>query len=203
MKVVLCILGGFVGLVILIIVFFGMWAMGAYNNLVQLGNKADKAWADVQNVYQRRSDLVPNLVATVQGAAQFEKSTFTAVAEARSSVGKVSVDMKNMPATAEQMKKFQEAQTGLSSALSRLMVVTEKYPDLKATDGFRDLQAQLEGTENRIAVERRNFNGSILDYNNAVKSFPVMLFASMAGYQPRPQFEAEASAQKAPTVKFN
>jgi LemA protein len=189
------------GVVVLIaVVLLGVTGLGSYNSLVQLDEKVQSAWGQVQNVYQRRSDLIPNLVETVKGAAQFEKDTFTAVTEARSKAGQVT--MPSAPQNAEQLQQFQQAQDQLGSALSRLMVVVERYPELKATDAFRDLQSQLEGTENRIAVERMRFNETARDYNTARRRFPTVLIASIMGFHPRPYFEAEQGANKPPPVKF-
>lgn len=163
-------------------------------------NAVAAAWAEVQNQYQRRSDLVPNLVETVKGAAAFEKDTFTAVTEARAKVGQVNLG--NQVPDAQQMQKFQAAQDGLGSALSRLLVVVEKYPELKATQNFRDLQAQLEGTENRIAVERKRFNDAAQEYNTARRRFPTVFLAPILGFAERPYFQAAPGSEKAPQVKF-
>ena len=198
-KILLVVLGVFVaGLVVA-----GLWATGIYNRLVTLQQGADAAWAQVQNVYQRRADLVPNLVNTVAGAANFEKSTLAEVVEARASVGRVNVPAGAAPTDPQQLVEFERAQTQLGSALSRLLVVAERYPDLKATAAFRDLQAQLEGTENRIAVERGRFNEAIQAYNTAIKRFPAALFAGMFGHAPRPYFTATAGADRPPEVKFD
>ena len=199
MKAILAFFGILVGLILLLF----LYAIGSYNGLVNAGQKADSSWANVQNVYQRRMDLIPNLVNTVQAAATFEKSTFTDIAKARASVGQMKIDQSQAPKDAKQLAEFQAAQGQLGNALSRLMMITENYPQLKANENFRDLQAQLEGTENRIAVERRTFNLAVQDYNVMVKSFPVVFFAGAMGYQSRPYFQAEETAQKAPTVKFN
>ena len=178
-----------------------LWFIGTYNGLVGRQEAVNSAWAQVQNVYQRRLDLVPNLVETVKGAAGFEKSTLTAVVEARSRVGSVTVD-KSILNDPGQFKKFEEAQGQLGGALSRLMVVVEKYPELKATENFRDLQVQLEGTENRITVERRTFNEVVQDYNTAIRRMPASLVASFGGFREKSYFEAAPEAQKAPQVKF-
>jgi LemA protein len=171
-----------------------------YNQLVSLGQGVDAQWAQVENVYQRRLDLIPNLVETVKGAAAFEKDTFTAVTEARSRVGQVSVNATDP----QSVERFQGAQDQLSSALSRLLVVAEKYPDLKATQNFRDLQAQLEGTENRITVERMRFNDAAKEFNTKRQSFPTVIIASFFGsrFQEKGYFRAAAGADKAPSVKF-
>jgi len=170
-----------------------------YNKLVGLGQAVDAQWAQVENAYQRRADLVPNLVETVKGAAAFEKDTFTAVTEARAKVGQVNLG--KVP-DAQEMQKFQSAQDGLSSALSRLLVVVEKYPDLKATQNFRDLQAQLEGTENRITVERKRFNDAAQAFNTTRRRFPTVVVASLFGFGEKPYFQAAAGSDKAPQVKF-
>lgn len=194
-----------IGVVLLVLVgllvVLGMSVAGSYNGLVGKQQGVDAAWANVLNQYQRRTDLVPNLVKTVEGSANFEKSTLEAVVNARASVGKVTVDASKAPDAAA-LQKFQEAQGQFSSALSRLLVVSENYPDLKASAGFRDLQAQLEGTENRISVERSRFNEVAKGYNTAVRSFPAVLFAGMFGFETKPYFQADAGAEKAPEVKF-
>jgi len=163
----------------------------------------NKKWADVQSVYQRRADLIPNLVNTVQGAANFEKSTLTEVTNARASVGRVQLDPNKAPTDAKQLQEFQQAQGQLSNALSRLLVVSENYPQLRATEGFQNLQAQLEGTENRISVERNNFNSAVQQYNTALSTFPTNMLNKMFGFQPKPFFTAQAGAEKAPPVQFN
>src|SRR5215470_11863007 len=197
------------GIVIAILLFIAVIAAfavgGLYNRLVRLQQAVDQSWAQVQNVYQRRTDLIPNLVNTVSGAANFEKSTIVEVTNARASVGRVQMqlDPNKAPATAAQLEQFQAAQGQLSNALSRLLVVSERYPELKANQNFLSLQAQLEGTENRISVERGNFNKTVQDYNVAVRTFPTNLFAGMFGFQPRPFFEAQAGAEKPPAVNFN
>ena len=191
-------LGGIVALA----VFVGMFGVGAYNSLVALDQGVQAQWAQVENVYQRRADLIPNLVETVKGAAAFEQDTFTAVTEARAKVGQVNAgDLANNP---EAFAKFQQAQDGLSSALSRLMVVVERYPDLKATQNFRDLQVQLEGTENRITVERKRFNEAAQAFNTKRMSFPTVFIAGFFGsrFNEKPYFKAQAGAETAPPVKF-
>ena len=193
-----------VGAILLFIVLVGGCAIAAsYNRLVPLQQKVDQSWAQVQNVYQRRADLIPNLVNTVAGAANFEKSTLTEVTNARASVGRVQLDPTKAPTDAAQLQQFQAAQGQLSNALSRLLLVSERYPELRATQNFQSLQAQLEGTENRISVERGNFNTAVQDYNVAVRTFPTNLFAGIFGFRPRPFFEAQAGAEKPPTVNFN
>ncbi len=174
---------------------------GTYNGLVGQQEGVDEAWAQVSNQYQRRADLVPNLVKTVEASADFEKSTLESVVNARASVGRVNIDASKAPDEAT-LRQFQEAQGQFGSALSRLLVVAENYPDLKASAAFRDLQVQLEGTENRIAVERGRFNGAVKGYNIRVRKFPAVLFAGMLGFQPKPYFNADAGAEKAPEVKF-
>ena len=189
-------------LVVLLLIVVAI-AGGSYNRLVGLSQKTDAQWAQVQNVYQRRADLVPNLVATVSGAANFEKSTLTEITEARASVGQVKLNANSAPTDAAQLAEFEKAQGALSSALSRLLVVSERYPDLKASANFRDLQAQLEGTENRISVERGRFNETVQAYNTAIKSFPAVFYAGMLGFKERPYFAAVAGADKPPTVQFD
>jgi LemA protein len=189
-------------LAIIALVIIGIFG-GAYNRLVKLQQAVNAQWAQVQNVYQRRNDLVPNLVSTVSGAANFEKSTLTQVTEARASVGQVRIDPNNAPTDPAQMAQFEQAQNGLGSALSRLLVVSENYPQLTATAGFRDLQAQLEGTENRIAVERGRFNDAAQVYNTAIKSFPTKLFAGMFGFTEKAYFTAVSGAEKPPAVNFD
>jgi len=186
--------------IILFVILIASWASRIYNNLVSKEEAVNQQWANVENVYQRRSDLIPNLVATVKGVANFEQSTLTAVIEARAKATQVTVDPKNL--TPESLQKFQEAQNGVSSALGRLMVVVEKYPELKATQNFSELQAQLEGTENRITVERRTFNESAQAYNTYLRKFPASIFAGMFGFQKKAYFEADAGAEKAPKVEF-
>jgi LemA protein len=180
-------------------------AVGAssYNNLVRSSQAVNSSWAQVQNVYQRRADLIPNLVNTVSGAANFEKSTLTQITEARASVGQVKVNPNQAPDNQAELEKYQHAQAQLSSALSRLLVVVERYPELKANNNFRDLQAQLEGTENRITVERGRFNEAVQTYNTALKRFPTVLYAGMFGFKEKPYFTASEGAEKPPKVEFN
>ena len=182
---------------------FSLTGCGTYNRLVTLEQNVNKKWADVQSVYQRRADLIPNLVSTVAGAANFEKSTLTEVTNARASVGQVKLDPSKAPDDPAKLAEFQKAQDHLSSALSRLLVVVERYPDLKATSNFRDLQAQLEGTENRITVERQKFNEAVQSYNTTVMSFPTMFLARMRGFQPKPYFVAKEGSETPPKVEFN
>ena len=202
MKKVFIGCGVLVVLGIIALIFIAI-AGGSYNRLVKLSQATDAQWAQVQNQYQRRAELIPNLVSTVSGAANFEKSTLTEITEARASVGKMTIDAKNAPTTAAQIAEFEKSQGQLSSALSRLMVISENYPDLKANANFRDLQAQLEGTENRISVERGNFNNAVQGYNTAVKSFPAVFYAGMMGFKEKPYFASAAGADKAPAVNFD
>jgi LemA protein len=179
--------------------------IGSYNGLVTLDQAAQAQWGQVESVYQRRADLVPNLVATVKGAAAFETETLLAVTEARAKVGTVSsVALENVTRDPEAFRRFEQAQGQLSSALSRLLVVSEKYPELKATDAFRDLQVQLEGTENRVAVERMRFNDAARAFNSKRDSFPTVLVAGLFGdrFREKPYFQAEQGAQAAPKVSF-
>jgi LemA protein len=195
--------GGVVLIIIFVLIVGAIAIAGSYNRLVGLQQNVDAKWAQVQNVYQRRADLIPNLVNTVAGAANFEKSTLEAVTNARASVGRVQLDPNKAPADAAQLEQFQAAQGQLSNALSRLLVVSERYPELRANQNFQQLQAQLEGTENRISVERGNFNEAVQTYNTTVRRFPTNLFAGMLGFQPRPFFNAQPGAEKAPAVNFN
>jgi LemA protein len=194
---------GCLGVLVLVLVVGALLGMGNYNRLVGLSQAVDAQWAQVENVYQRRADLVPNLVATVQGAANFEKSTLEAVTEARASVGRANVDMSKLPDNPAAFAQFEQAQQQLSSALQRLMVVVERYPELKATEAFRDLNAQLEGTENRIAVERNKFNTRAQEYNTARATFPTLVFARIFGFNEKSYFRAQAGADRAPTVNFD
>src|SRR5689334_16332385 len=174
-------------LVVIVLVIIAA-AGGAYNQLVRLSQATDKQWAQVQNVYQRRADLIPNLVATVSGAANFEKTTLEEITKARASVGQVTVDPNAAPSDPTKLVEFERAQGQLTSALSRLLVVVERYPELKANANFQSLQAQLEGTENRISVERGRFNDAVQEYDTAVKTFPTVLFAGMFGFHEKPYF---------------
>jgi LemA protein len=197
MKGFLGALAAILGVVVLCAFYY--WS--TYNGLVSYDENVKQKWAQVQTDYQRRADLVPNLVNTVKGAANFEKSTLVEVTEARAKVGSVQVnqDTLNNPT---QFKQFEAAQGQLSSALQHLMVVMEKYPDLKATANFTELQSQLEGTENRISVARRDFNVAVQDYNTAIRHAPGNIIAGMSGFKERPYFEAAAGSEKAPEVKF-
>ncbi len=189
-----------IGIVVLIIV---LGAAASYNQLVKLAQAVDSQWAQVQNVYQRRLDLIPNLVSTVSGAANFEKSTLAEITEARASVGQLRLDPNSAPTDPAKLAEFEKAQAALSTALSRLLVVVERYPELRATENFRDLQAQLEGTENRIAVERARFNDSVRAYNTAIKSFPALLYAGWLGFKEKPYFVATTGADAPPKVQFD
>jgi LemA protein len=191
------ILGAFLGLIVLGII---MWGTKVYNNMISLQEGVTSQWGNVETQYQRRADLIPNFVNTVKGAAAFEQETLTRVIEARAKATQVTLDPTNM--TAENMQQFQAAQGELSSALSRLMVVVEKYPELKATQNFRDLQVALEGTENRISTERRKFNETAQAFNIFIKRFPQNIIAGMFGFTARPYFESMEGAEKAPEVKF-
>lgn len=179
----------------------GITLKNSYNELVKAEEDINSVWANVESAYQRRADLIPNLVNTVKGQANFEKETLTNVIEARAKATQTRIDPTN--ATEEQMAQFQQAQQGLNSALSRLLVSVEKYPELKAHEGFLNLQAQIEGTENRINVERNNFNAAVKEYNKQVRQFPTKLAAWIFGFQAKPQFKAEVGAEKAPVVNFN
>jgi LemA protein len=172
----------------------------SYNNLVETDENVSNAWSKVESEYQRRSDLIPNLVNTVKGVADFEKSTLTEVTQARARATSVNIDPSKLDASS--IQKFQEAQSGLSQSLGRLLLVSERYPELKANENFRDLQVQLEGTENRIKVARNRYNDVVTEYNKQVRRFPNSIFASMFGFERHAQFEAEAGAEEAPTVEF-
>ncbi|MBQ2043858.1 MAG: LemA family protein [Bacteroidaceae bacterium] len=183
-----------------VIAVIALWSISAYNGMVGMDEGVQGKWADVETQYQRRSDLIPNLVNTVKGYAAHEKETLAAVVQARSEATSVKIDPTNM--TAEQMAQYQQAQNGVSSALGKLLVVVEKYPDLKANQNFLELQAQLEGTENRITVARRNFNEATKEYNTAIRRFPKNILAGMFGFEKKAYFEAEQGAEKAPQVEF-
>ena len=187
------------GAVLVVALILGLVLMGTYNRLVSLEEGVDAAWSQVENVYQRRADLIPNLVETVKGARDFERETLEAVVEARAKVGQT-----NLGGTpdAAQLQQFEQAQAGLSSALSRLLVVVERYPDIKSTANFRDLQSQLEGTENRIAVERRRFNEVAQSYNAAIRRFPAVMVAGALGFEKKAYFQAAEGSEEPPAVKF-
>jgi LemA protein len=184
-----------------IIALFGVYSCNSYNGLVGKDNLVQKAWSEVQNQYQRRADLIGNLVKTVQGAADFEKSTLTEVIEARASATQIKLDANDL--TPENMAKFEAAQSQLNGALSRLMMVAEQYPQLQANKNFLDLQAQLEGTENRISVARRDFNEATADYNLAVRTFPANIMAGIFGFAQKELFKATEAAQTAPDINFD
>lgn len=188
-------------LILAIAIFLGITQSSCnYNAFVTAEEEVNKAWSQVENVYQRRADLVPQLVSTVKGAAEFEKSTFEAVTEARAQASSIKLDPSQM--TEADLKQFQQAQDNLSKSLGRLMVTVEKYPDLKATANFKDLQAQLEGTENRIAVERKKFNEAAQNYNTMIRRFPKNLLAKIYGFEKRPYFQASPEASQAPVIEF-
>lgn len=184
-----------------ILLLFVFWGCGQYNGLVQQDETVKKVWNNVQTQYQRRSDLIPNLVRTVQGEANFERGTLNDVISARARATSVQVDPSKL--TTENIQQYQQAQNQLSGALSRLLVTVEQYPTLRANDAFRGLQTQLEGTENRIAVARNDFNSAVQDYNTKVRRFPTVMFASMMGFQQRQGFAADPGAQNAPKVDFD
>jgi len=197
-----CLIGGIVlaGIALLVLIF-GSFFVGRYNTMVRSQETVNEAWAQVENVYQRRLDLIPNLVETVKGVANFEQETFTAVAEARAKAGQVQIgaDTINDP---EAFQRFQEAQGQVTSALSRLLVTVERYPELKANQNFLELQSQLEGTENRIAVERRRFNETAREFNTLIRTFPNSIIAAVAGFKPKAYFDATEGADRAPKVEF-
>jgi LemA protein len=191
-----------IGIILLVVIAGAMWADN-YNKLVSLKQGVDSKWAEVENQYERRADLIPNLVQTVSGAANFEKSTLIAVTDARASVGQVKIDPSQAPTDPAQLQKYEQAQGQLGNALSRLLVVSERYPDLKANQNFIDLQAQLEGTENRITVARNYFNQAVQSYNTTVRSFPSNFVAGMSGFTERPYFSAKAGSDVPPPVNFD
>lgn len=183
-----------------IAIFIYSSVKGTYNKMVTMEQAVVKQWSDVENVYQRRADLIPNLVNTVKGYAAHEQETLTGVVEARAKATSTTIDPSNLNAAS--IQAFQQAQSGLSSALSKLMVVVERYPDLKANQNFLELQSQLEGTENRIAVERRKFNGSVQDYNTYIKKFPKNIYANIFGFEEKVYFKAQEKADEVPKVEF-
>lgn len=189
----------FIGLAVVAVIV--LMAISAYNGMVSSQEKATQTWADLQATYQRRADLIPNLVNTVKAYAKHEKETFEAVVNARAKATQMNIDISN--ATPEQIKQFQDAQGELSSALNKLMAITENYPELKANENFMALQDQLEGSENRINEARQKYNKAVTDYNTSIRSFPKSLFAGVFGFKTMDKFEAEAAAQKAPTVNFD
>lgn len=185
-----------------ILLLLGVNGCSSYNRFVDSELKADERWANVESQYQRRLDLIANLVKTVQGAADFERSTLQAVVDARSKAGSVNLSGQDLN-NPEMMQQFETAQAGLSSALSRLLVVVERYPDLKATQNFRDLQAQLEGTENRIQVARADYNNAVKLYNQQIRRFPGRFWAGMFGFEPLHMFQSQEGAERSPEVEFN
>jgi len=200
---------GCVALLLVVAIIFGIWIVGVRNHLVVLDQGVQSQWAQVENDYQRRYDLIPNLVRTVQGAANFEKSTLEAVVNARARVGQVTMQgggapgtQSNTPNSPQAMAQFEQAQGALTSALSRLLVVVERYPDLKSNQNFLELQSQLEGTENRIAVERRRYNEVVQQFNSSVMKFPANLVANMFGFAPKAYFKGAAGSSVAPEVNF-
>ncbi len=190
------------GIIVLVLIVGATWA-DSYNKLVGLRQGVDAQWAEVENQYQRRADLIPNLVQTVSGAANFEKSTLTDIVQARASVGQIKLDPSHAPTDAAQLQQFEQTQGALGNALSRLLVVSERYPDLKANQNFIDLQAQLEGTENRITTARNHFNEAAQSYNTAVQSFPSNIVAGMSGFTTRPYFQAKEGSDVPPAVHFD
>jgi LemA protein len=194
---------GCLGILVIGFVLLLIGGCGSYNSLVSSSQDVDSKWAEVQTQYQRRADLIPNLVNTVSGAANFEKSTLVEITNARASVGQVKLDPTKAPSDPQQLAQFQAAQNQLGGALSRLLVVSERYPDLQANSNFRDLQAELEGTENRIAVARKNFNDSTQAYDTAIKRIPAVFYAAAMGFQYKPYFEATPGSEKPPAVNFN
>jgi len=189
-----------IGVVVILLLIVGVSCKNMYNKMVQYDQVVNKEWANVESQYQRRYDLIPNLVATVKGYATHEQETFTRVVEARAKATQVKVDATSM--TEADIQGFQAAQGELNSALSRLLLVVENYPELKANQNFLELQAQLEGTENRIAVARKNFNDNTAVYNSYIKRFPPVLFAGIFGFKEKPYFDSEPQAEKAPKVEF-
>ncbi|MDQ7817473.1 MAG: LemA family protein [Melioribacteraceae bacterium] len=192
---------GTIAIVVLLVIMIVGWGVGVYNKLVGLNEGVNQSWSQVENQYQRRYDLIPNLVSTVKGVAEFEKETFTAVTEARAKVGQIKLSADQL-ADPQAFQQFQQAQDGLSSALSRLLVVSENYPQLKANENFLQLQAQLEGTENRISVERMKYNQVVQDYNTQIKRFPAALIAGITGFSEKQYFRAIEGSQQAPKVEF-
>ena len=187
-------------IIIVVAVIAVIWGISGYNGLGSMDEGVQTKWADVETQYQRRADLIPNLVNTVKGYAAHESETLQAVVEARAKATSMNIDPSNM--SAEQIANFQKAQDGVSSALSRLLVTVEKYPDLKANENFKELQVQLEGTENRISVARRDYNESARKYNTTLRSFPKNILAGMFGFEKKAYFEAQEGSEQAPTVQF-
>ena len=189
-----------IGAIVAFVALLVMWSVSSYNSLVTMDESVSTSWGNVENQYQRRADLIPNLVNTVKGYAAHEKSTFQAVVEARSKATQMTIDADNL--TPEKIAAYQKAQGEVGAALSRLLAITEAYPELKANQNFQELQAQLEGTENRISVERKRFNDTAKEFNTKLRKFPTNIVAGMFGFEKRPYFEAEEGANKAPEVKF-
>lgn len=189
-----------IGIILLCLVLLGGCGISSYNSMVDMEEGVNKSWSNVENQYQRRSDLIPNLVNTVKGYATHERSTLEEVVAARSKATQITVDPENL--TTESLQKYQKAQGEIGAALGKLLAITENYPDLKANQNFLELQAQLEGTENRISVERNRFNESAKSYNAYVRKFPRSIIAGMFGFEKRPYFEAEEGTEKAPEVTF-
>ena len=189
-------------LVIVLVAFGGCAGCSSYNGLVTADESVVQSWANVETQYQRRSDLIPNLVSTVQGAADFESETLAAVTSARAQATSITLQAGDL-SDPDRLRAFTEAQSRLGSALGRLLAVSENYPDLRATEAFRDLQAQLEGTENRINQARRDYNAAVASYNTSVRRFPTSIIAGLTGFERRASFEADAGAEQAPTVEFN
>ncbi|MFN8135909.1 MAG: LemA family protein [Bacteroidales bacterium] len=191
-----------IGVIVLLVVILYSSIKGTYNGLVTAEEQVNKTWADVEGAYQRRTDLIPNLVSTVKGYAKFEQETLIKVIEQRAAATKPTINIDPAKLDANTLAQFQKTQDELGSALGRLLVTVEKYPDLKANQNFLQLQAQLEGTENRINVERRNFNGKVNEFNSKLRKFPTNIFGSMFGFEKKPYFEAQAGAENAPKVEF-
>lgn len=187
-------------IILVVVAVVAVWAVTGYNGLVKADEAVSNAWSNVENQYQRRADLIPNLVNTVKGYASHEKETLDAVISARTRATQVTVDADNL--TPEKLLEYQKAQGEVGAALGRLLAITEAYPDLKANQNFLELQAQLEGTENRISVERRNFNDVAKSYNTSIRTFPKNLLAGLFGFDKRPYFEAQEGAEQAPVVQF-
>lgn len=192
-------IGGWL-IALIVVAVLVLWGVRTNNRMVAAEENVSKAWGNVENVYQRRADLIPNLVETVKGVSEFEKSTLEAVIDARARATQTTIDPANL--TEENMVAFQSAQDALSQSLGRLMVVVEQYPDIKATENFKELQAQLEGTENRIAVERNKFNEAVQPYNSMIRKFPASIIAGIAGFEKKAYFQAAEGSDVAPKVQF-
>lgn len=201
MKKGLLIALGILAVVVIIVISIVGWGVKKYNSFIALNEGVNQGWSQVENVYQRRADLIPNLVATVKGVANFEKETYTAVTEARAKVGQIKLSSAQL-SDPQAFQNFQKAQDGLGSALSRLLVVSENYPQLKANENFLNLQAQLEGTENRITVERQKFNQVVQAYNTSIKVFPAAVIANFGGFKEKQYFKAQEGAEQVPKVQF-